>query len=158
MQARRRPLHCAFGSIPWARMLQALKGESMTSERLQGTRIMIVSACLMLLTLLLSDTRLPMSNMTLYANVWTVDVKVKDPHCLERNKPHMLVPRYRCEWVDGSMYQIQAKPHYFMIYTKYVLSVLVLVFAYGALRYLNVIPDFFKNNRDKSEKSLGDWW
>ena len=24
MQARRRPLHCAFGSIPWARMLQAL--------------------------------------------------------------------------------------------------------------------------------------
>ena len=25
MQARRRPLHCAFGSIPWARMLQALK-------------------------------------------------------------------------------------------------------------------------------------
>jgi hypothetical protein len=24
VQARRRPLHCASGSIPWARMLQAL--------------------------------------------------------------------------------------------------------------------------------------
>src|SRR5690554_2363820 len=30
MQAQRRPLHCAFGSIPWARMLQALQGTGMS--------------------------------------------------------------------------------------------------------------------------------
>ena len=129
----------------------------MTSEKLQGTRIMIVSGCLMLLTLLLSETRLPMSNMTLYKNFWTVDVKVKDPHCFERNKPHMLVPRYQCERVDGSNYQIQAKSQSFVIYTKYVLSLLVVVFAYGALRYLNMVPDVFKKNRNKSQENLGDW-
>ena len=119
---------------------------------------MIVSACLMLLTLLLSETRLSMSNMTLYQYFWTADVKVKDSYCFERNKPQMLVPRYRCEQVDGSIYQIQAKSRSFVIYTKYVLSVLVVVFAYGALRYLNIIPDVFKKIRDKSQENLGDWW
>ena len=33
MQPRRRPLHCAFGSIPWARMLQALYSKDKSLEK-----------------------------------------------------------------------------------------------------------------------------
>ena len=119
---------------------------------------MIISACLMLLTVLLSDTRLPLSNMTFYDKFWTIDVEVRDPDCFKRNKPNMLMPRYRCKLIDGSVYQIQTKWQSFVIYTKHMLALLVVVFAYGALRYMNLIPDVFKILRDKSKERSGDWW
>jgi len=103
----------------------------MTSEKPQGIRFMIISGCLMLLTLLLSDTYLPIPNMTLNKKFWTVDVKVKDPGCFERNKPYMLLPQYRCERIGGLNYQIQTKSQSFLIYTKHVLSLSVIVLRMG---------------------------
>lgn len=43
MQARRRPLHCAFGSISWARMLQALAFEIKNPMKSEKYMILVLA-------------------------------------------------------------------------------------------------------------------